>query len=290
MEATNYLRTMLEMITRTKSTIPSHYALVIRKATAAPKFSLPFAGKLMDDDLVHLPEVIRLPYPVMVLEFPTHEYPLQPILNELPPENRSTDDDQGRDRVIVIAEQDGDTPIKLTMVHRVMGTDSWIWSPFTVKIANKRDFVSSPTKTGLWVHIDQHFQSAGEKPLGDVWLRKVMGAVYRIPMNAVYEVVEALTMRRLKTDEIPARKLNKSAKKRGALPFDTYKLLTLQTAVEEKPEPTLLEGESGTHRSPREHERMGHWRKCRSGKVVWINKSTINKGTGGKIVKDYQFK
>lgn len=44
----------------------------------------------------------------------------------------------------------------------------------------------------------------------------------------------------------------------------------------------------GTHASPVEHVRMGHERKYKSGKKVWINDVTVNKGKGGRIEKDYK--
>lgn len=32
-----------------------------------------------------------------------------------------------------------------------------------------------------------------------------------------------------------------------------------------------------SHASPREHTRQGHWRKYRSGKLTWINRTIVNK-------------
>lgn len=44
----------------------------------------------------------------------------------------------------------------------------------------------------------------------------------------------------------------------------------------------------GTHASPREHERAGHWRTLQSGKRIRIKALTVNKGTKGKIEKTYR--
>lgn len=45
----------------------------------------------------------------------------------------------------------------------------------------------------------------------------------------------------------------------------------------------------GTHASPREHERQGHWRRNCHGVKKWITGLTVNKGkTKGKVIKDYK--
>lgn len=44
----------------------------------------------------------------------------------------------------------------------------------------------------------------------------------------------------------------------------------------------------GTHASPREHERAGHWRTLQNGKRIRIKALTVNKGTKGKIEKTYR--
>jgi hypothetical protein len=44
----------------------------------------------------------------------------------------------------------------------------------------------------------------------------------------------------------------------------------------------------GKHASPIEHVRMGHERKYKTGKKVWIDDITVNKGMGGRIEKDYK--
>lgn len=43
----------------------------------------------------------------------------------------------------------------------------------------------------------------------------------------------------------------------------------------------------GTHASPREHERRGHWRRNCNGIPRWIPSRVVNKGVGGKFTKDY---
>lgn len=46
--------------------------------------------------------------------------------------------------------------------------------------------------------------------------------------------------------------------------------------------------QGGTHASPREHTRRGHWRRYKSGKTIWIEDNVINAGTTGKVEKVYE--
>lgn len=291
MEATNYLRTAIDLSKRGSNPTPGHFWVTAARAQAAPKFSMPFGGRLFDTDLSEMPTPVRLPFPMVVLEFPTHEYPLRPLFMELPDDKRgdAVEQDLGRDRIIVIATQDGEEPITLTIVQRAINTDTWVWAPFTVAIAYKRE-ITPDNPTGLWMSVNNRYPSHNEKPLSEAWMAKVAATVMKAAFYAVYDMVFALDTNRATVTTVEARKLNKAAKKRGALPFDSYKVLTIAPTSEEKDEPTLPSGETRDHRTPREHERRGHWRRYKSGKEVFIEKLTVNKGVGGKIIKDYQLK
>jgi len=49
-----------------------------------------------------------------------------------------------------------------------------------------------------------------------------------------------------------------------------------------------LQKGDGTHRSPRPHDRMGHERHLKSGKVIWINSMQVNPDGKGSIDKEYK--
>lgn len=291
MEATNYLRNAIELSKRGSNPIPGHYWVTSSRAQAAPKFTLPFGGRLFDTDLREMPTPVRLPFPMVVLEFPVHEYPLRSLLESLPEEKRNhtgADDHSARDRIIVIAEQDGDEPITLTLITREMNTDNWRWVPFTVAIASKRE-ITMENPTGLWMAVKKrHNNEKGS--LNEEWMSKLAGSMMKTAFYAVYDMVFALDTNRASVTTVEPRKLNKAAKKRGALPFDTYKVLTILPPSEDKPEPKESTSEASDRPTPREHERRGHWRRYKSGKEVFIEKLTVNKGVGGKVIKDYQFK
>ena len=44
----------------------------------------------------------------------------------------------------------------------------------------------------------------------------------------------------------------------------------------------------GTHASPRQHERRGHWRTCANGKRVWVRHCTVGDASLGTVFKDYK--
>jgi hypothetical protein len=291
MEATNYLRTAIDLSKRGSNPTPGPYWVTAQRAQVAPKFSLPFGGRLFDHDLSEMPTPVRLPFPMVVLEFPTHEYPLRPLFMELPDDKRGDvlEQDSGRDRLIVIATQNGEEPITLTIVQRGISTDTWTWAPFTVAIAYKRE-VTPDNPAGLWMKVNKRYPLHNEKPLSAKWMGKVAEAVMTAALFAVYDMVFALDTNRVSVTTVEARKLNKAAKKRGALPFDTYKVLTILPQGEDKSETKTPSGDPIDRRISREHERRGHWRRYKSGKEVFIETLTVNKGVGGKIIKDYELK
>lgn len=43
----------------------------------------------------------------------------------------------------------------------------------------------------------------------------------------------------------------------------------------------------GTHASPRQHERRGHWRTCANGTRVWVRSCTVGDASRGTVFKDY---
>lgn len=54
-----------------------------------------------------------------------------------------------------------------------------------------------------------------------------------------------------------------------------------------KPRSLSYQGKVGTHASPEEHQRRGHWRTYKSGKRTFVNETTVNKGNGKAVKKVY---
>ncbi len=54
-----------------------------------------------------------------------------------------------------------------------------------------------------------------------------------------------------------------------------------------KPRSLSYQGKVGTHASPEEHQRRGHWRSYKSGKRTFVKETTVNKGFGKGAKKVY---
>jgi len=83
--------------------------------------------------------------------------------------------------------------------------------------------------------------------------------------------------------EKPSKKAAEARRKAKKLPL--YETKTIKLHVVEK----VQEGESrgGTHASPKQHDRMGHWRHLSKGKI-WIRATTVGDPKRGRINKTYQ--
>lgn len=61
------------------------------------------------------------------------------------------------------------------------------------------------------------------------------------------------------------------------------------TVVIEPPKPKV-EPKGGTHASPRLHDRRGHYRKLRNGKLAWVKACKVGNAAKGTVFKDYTWK
>lgn len=100
---------------------------------------------------------------------------------------------------------------------------------------------------------------------------------------AVIGLINILACSNVKVDKVEPRKPNKSADKSGALPFDSYHVLT----VEPRTETGEKIGTGSTRRTYREHLRRGTICTNKSGKTWWRQSSLVNHAVGGKISKSY---
>jgi hypothetical protein len=77
-------------------------------------------------------------------------------------------------------------------------------------------------------------------------------------------------------------RVNRKKLSKKKAPLIEFRLVKIEPT---KPQlPTLPHG---THASPRQHWRRGHWRTCKSGKRVFISPMLVGDEANGKIIKDY---
>jgi len=76
---------------------------------------------------------------------------------------------------------------------------------------------------------------------------------------------------------------NKKRVRKDKKPLIEFKLITIDG---KKPDP-IKAPPAGTHASPKQHWRRGHWRHYASGKTVFIDPMLVGDEKNGKIIKDY---
>lgn len=77
--------------------------------------------------------------------------------------------------------------------------------------------------------------------------------------------------------------VNKKRMRNNKKPLIEFKLIT----IDGKKKDTLPSIPHGTHASPRQHWRRGHYRHYASGKVVFVDPMLVGDAKNGKIIKDY---
>jgi hypothetical protein len=80
-------------------------------------------------------------------------------------------------------------------------------------------------------------------------------------------------------EEIQVNKKKLSKRKSPTIEFRLIKIDGYKPQL-----PTLPQG---THASPRQHWRRGHWRNLASGKRVFVKPMLVGDEKNGKIIKDY---
>lgn len=228
------------------------------------KFILPRNADIVNDmDFVitsTLPS-LRLPFSEVCLEF----------------EIKYQDNSSIEPRVICLKEFLDDNTIYGAVLEKVPAHGGSIWVPIIeMGIPIVDGFGEEEGKLGLAAKV----QPIGSAKYGD----DVLGYAF----TTVTNFLAALAMTNVSYKTSKGRKLSKKAKKKKAIPFDDYKVLTIGgVKVDGR---MTIGGTLGVSSSKREHLRRGHVRNYSSGKVVWVNPTIVNPGVGGKIKKKYKLK
>jgi len=267
---------------------------ILNEAKVAPKFVMPDNGKIFDDQLRGLPDYFRLPYPSIVIEYVCR------LEGGLVEDKFGSDATHAAPERIIYAQQTGENSILVASVICIhaRGRKFWTVQPFIAEIIPSA-FLSDADKARLYVdpfcsgskrinqavNIMHDLGGRAFKDFGQKWEEH---AFYDMndECNAVLELIEALSCSNVSHEALPVRKPNKSAFKRGALPFDEYRILTVRSSVAGKDGiPTVLPFD---RRTPREHLRRGHIRTLKDGRRIWVNSTVVNAHVGSRITKDYR--
>ncbi len=85
----------------------------------------------------------------------------------------------------------------------------------------------------------------------------------------------------------PTVKANSPTNKRRIANGEPALIFDWRTVVIE-PKQDKSESLGGTHASPRQHERRGHWRVTASGRKVWVRNCKVGNASNGVVFHDYK--
>jgi len=119
----------------------------------------------------------------------------------------------------------------------------------------------------------------------ELWCNDFASDVY-----VLLSFLNALACANVRIDKVaPPEKVPGRQEKKQALPYDTYHVLTIDTAARSDHKNDVESSALNIHRSPREHLRRGHIRHLANGQTIWINATVVKPDQGaGKVVKSYR--
>ena len=270
MQPLNYCRQLAKALTemlaipnlaRQKGDMLMH---VLALCKASQKFIMPPNGRLMDDrQLRGLDDEIelRLPHPFIALEY------------EITAEKVCFDPDVvTRDIVFAWEAEEG------IVIQRVgWAKKNGSWGIGCAYVVPRSGYLQHVDKTGHRRFRFARFYAASVP--GDDEDADALGP------SQILCFLNALACSNVRIEKSEAGKVRKAMRKKDALPFDDYHVLTIDSPVGKTGDGI---GNNGSHRSPREHLRRGHIRRYESGAKIWVNATVVNAGIGGRVTKDYK--
>lgn len=127
-------------------------------------------------------------------------------------------------------------------------------------------------------HTDQGYFGEGEGATNDQIRAMLVNLAYC--MRRIDAGISASVITPSKSHINATRK----AKGKGPLKYDWRTVI-----IEPRPAQTKI-ASNGTHASPRQHDRRGHWRNCKNGKRVFVKQCTVGDASKGNVFKDYMVK
>tara|TARA_R110000868_G_scaffold263956_1_gene522521 strand:+ start:657 stop:1496 length:840 start_codon:yes stop_codon:yes gene_type:complete len=272
MQHLNYCRQMVKQF-QNILTVPSVPAIAkgrmehcITLAGVAQKFLLPDRGYFLDDEnfrALDETQPLRLPFRNIALEF---SYP----------KVASSGKDVSSKRIVFANDGDHDDYILIRSVTYADHLGMWAcWMACGIPRVNYLDRTPSPVGVpGIFLRQMERSQQA---------LSELEDVEYEA--RVLLGMINALTCSNVKLERSSEGRTRRAMCKKGALPFDDYHVLTIESPSGKTGEGI---GKNGDHRSPREHLRRGHIRRYESGAKIWVNATVVNPGIGGKVTKDYK--
>jgi len=242
-------------------------------------FAIPDTGKFLDDNAKGLLDSkIRLPYPVMTIEY---------FCKDLSNSGIDVIDCSvyKNDKTVILATEKDNG---FNMVIMSQSNGKWAIHPTGMFVSydsfrkgfNSDNFYTTSTLPN-WASENYHKMS--EAQIASNTAGMIEQAVFPI-----VELLEALSCKNVYTESLGNfnhKKKNERLIKAGKLPLYETKILVVDSAPKTIDKTDL----GGTHASPRQHLRRGHIRRYAT-YSIWINNTIVGKASTGKIDKSYEVK
>lgn len=263
MEHLNYCRQiakqclqMLDVPNVARSADADRYRHILALIQASQKFILPPQGRLLDDPEFRALDdaaALHLPHPFIALE-----YPITGEFVGYDPDCITKD---------VVFAWEAEDRIFVQRIGFSQAHGSWgLGKTYSLPRAGYLKEVVDGKRQFRYFAVDDGFDEAPDHH----------GAA------TVLCLLNALACSNVHVERSEPSKTRQAMRKKGALPFDTYHILTVDV-----PATHGTGAATGGHRSPREHLRRGHIRRYETGLKIWVNATVVNPGVGGKVSKDY---
>lgn len=161
-------------------------------------------------------------------------------------------------------------------IHAVMGTDS--------RTIFKRPHIAS---INMDVRMNPETQKVTISPATPVsqagWMDyDLYQSLATSALVAIYMLTHHTGELLMSRPSIEDAAANKKRARKGKAPLVEFKLVSVTGKETHK-----ISTPHGTHASPKQHWRRGHWRTYKSGKRAWVEPMLVGDEKNGKIIKDY---
>lgn len=255
--------------------------VLLRYMESSIHFAVPDSGYIMQDDLRGIRcRKIRLPYPVITVEWFEPHDPSRLLPGHIPVDKRILLAIDGENEIYVYPFfhfRGGNWESGL--YGMVLDTKSWANGPPSY-VNNIYEKLPNGA-TGLHLPIKYIYHS-GLEDLAEEKLANPFDGSGNSPL--ILEFLEALSCSNVRHEPIEPVDQRKNARriKAGKLPIYETRILTIDAGKSI----SAGSGQGGSHASPRQHLRRGHIRRLQD-KNVWVNACVVGRAETGVIDKQY---
>lgn len=268
--------------------------------TKAVKFIGPMNGIFFEKpDEAKLLELFRLPFPSIALEY-TYDLEHEPWVAADAPGNKRDPDTRITGTVVLAeeAELNGKNGVLTTMFLRVTSFP-WRWQPSCISIfvpyGAEAHLLEADGKLRPAIDLEINIHSPyllgeiarGREETPDQAASFLAQTIWNSTLS-IRSLCGILNCSNVRVETVPpSEKLNRKRVSNGKLPFEEYRVLTVD--MEPREPQSSRPGMIG-RQSPRQHFRRGHIRRYQSGLSIWIQPQLIGDPSLGKITKDYEIR